>query len=69
MTKLLKNKPYIFFIILFTGYLPLINNTFSNIDSQFYLSRIESIYLNLKDGIFLANIQSGNMFGYGYLID
>lgn len=60
---------YLIFIIFFIGYFPFLKDVYVNCDGQFYLSRIESIFLNLKDGIYLPNIQAGNMNGYGYLID
>ena len=56
-------------IIFLIGYFPFFKFIYQNSDGLFHLSRIESIYLNLKDGILLPNIQSGNMTTFGYLPD
>lgn len=56
-------------IILFIGYFPFFPFLYQNSDGLFHLSRIESIYLNLKDGIFLPSIKAGDMNGFGYLTD
>lgn len=60
---------YLIFVIFILGFFPFFPRLFMNCDGQIYLARIETIYRNMKDGIFLPSVMSGNINGFGYVED